>query len=391
MIVRRAALLAALVLFGVTCLPAAPRAAADPHELYEKARELAAGGDLKGAAGALADLRALIAGRPGWDPEGVFAKRLLPPLAARVGRLQGAARALDEFSELALRGLRPPDIKDDMSTVRDYTDWATSVIQRLRVRRDRLIEGALNDPQERTLLTRTEAYARTERLLETDVLSRLAEMAGDDILGLLTGDPALESILVRFRQIKRELMQIVAERDRLGVELKKARDRGAALLGTLGAMVTDDAPLKAGIVGEAPADIGALFVRFLESEQESLRKRASLGAFERDVLRADLKRYRRYDQALVASGFGSSQSGRIETLAKAVEGLPIEDGILAAAPSAGAVSILLTLALALAAGWLGWLAVHRGRRLASLQGAGGRGAADGVARASESDVGSHAA
>jgi len=43
--------------------------------------------------------------------------------------------------------------------------------------------AALADPEEAALLTRTESYARTEQLLEIDILKKMAAAAGDDILG----------------------------------------------------------------------------------------------------------------------------------------------------------------------------------------------------------------
>src|SRR2546428_12243932 len=179
MIVRRTAVLAGALLLGVTCLRGASQVEADPHELYERAREYLADGELRGAASALSRLRTLIGKRPDWDPEGVFTKELLPPLQARLGRLQGIARKLDDFTVKALQDLQPPDIKKDISTVRDYTEWATSVIQRLRAERDQMIGAELSDPEERALLTHTEAYARTGRLVEIAVLPRMGDTARD--------------------------------------------------------------------------------------------------------------------------------------------------------------------------------------------------------------------
>src|SRR5437867_3195513 len=111
--------------------------------------------------------------------------------------------------------------------------------------REYLADGELADAEERAFLTHTESYERTERLLEVDVLKRMADTAGDDILGLLAGDPELESVLTRFRQLKRDLMQIVAERDQLETDVKKSHDHNEAHLGALAAVVTDDYSLKA--------------------------------------------------------------------------------------------------------------------------------------------------
>jgi len=69
MIVRRTALLAVLLIAGMTRLSAASRVEADPHELYEQARERLAKGQLEEAGAALSKLHALIAEHSDWDPK----------------------------------------------------------------------------------------------------------------------------------------------------------------------------------------------------------------------------------------------------------------------------------------------------------------------------------
>ena len=390
MIVRRTAVLTGALLLGVTCLRAASQVEADPHELCERAREYLADGELRAAGSALSRLRTLIAKRPDWDPEGVFTNELLPPLQARLNRLQHVARKLDDFTVEALQDLQPPDIKKDISTVRDYTEWATSVIERLRGERDQIIGAELADAEERAFLTHTESYERTERLLEVDVLKRMADTAGDDILGLLAGDPELESVLTRFRQLKRDLMQIVAERDQLETDVKKSHDHNEAVLGVLAAVVTDDSSLKAHEGGRRPVNVAELFARFLDGEMAALRRRSYATPSELDVLRANLDRYRRYNEVLHAAGLGQDQRGKIQALSKAVDGLPVDGRGFTALSAAGPASLVLIGALALATGVLGWLAVERGRRLASLQSSAGRKVAIGPAKVHRTDVDSKA-
>lgn len=389
MIARRIAILAGVLLLGVTSQGASP-VEVDPHELYDRTREYLADGELRGAATTLSRLRTLIAKRPDWDPEGVFANELLPPLQARLSRLQAVARGLDDFTVRALQDLQPPDIKKDISTVRDYTEWATSVIQRLRAERDQIIAGALADPEERAFLTHTESYERTEQLLEIDVLKRMADTAGDDILGLLAGDPELESVLVRFRQLKRDLMQIVAERDRLEADVKESREQNAAVLGVLAAVVTDDAPLAASPGGPRPVSVADRFGRFLDGQAEALRRRSGVTPAERTGLRANLERYTLYNEMLHAAGLGQDQKGRIEALSNALEDLPAGGGILMARPVPGPAVLILIGALALAAGALGGFAMGRGRRIASLQSSTERRVAIAAAEAPSADVDSKA-
>ncbi len=373
MIVRRMALLAGALLLGTTGLRAAGPIEADPHELYERGREYLAHGQLQEAATAFSSLSALIAKRPGWDPEGAFAKELLPPLIARLERLQGAAGKLDDFTGQALQNLKPPDMSADISTVHDYTTWAASAIQRLRAERDRIIGAELSDPEERALLTRTENYARTEHLLEADVLKKLADTAGTDILGLLNGDPRLESVLTRFRQLQREVMQSTAERDQFQRHEKDAAARNETILRTLASLVTESDPDETRQADGRPTDVSYRFASFLDGEGEAMRSESSLTRAHRDVLLASLDRYRRTNRALVAAGLGSDQSQRIEALARAVAGIPLEPGSLTETSPINRAGAVLVCALALCTGFLAWLSLERGRRLAAFQRAGGHG------------------
>ena len=367
MSVPRAASLAIALVLLFTDAHGEPKVEADPHELYERARESLADGELRAAATSLTRLKTLIAERPDWDPEGVFTKELLPPLFDRLNRLQGVARRLDEFTVKSLEDLEPPDIKKDISTVRDYTEWATSVIERLRGERDQIIGAALSNPEERAFLTHTQSYVRTERLLEIEVLKRMADTAGDDILGLLGGDPELEAVLVRFRQLKRELMKIVADRDQLEGEVKASRERGEAVLRVLAALVTDDTPLEESPGGRKSANVAALFPRFLDGKLTAVRARASLTPAELEAFRADLDRYTRYNRVLHEAGIGPDQGPRIDALAKAVNDLPVDAGALKTFSAVGPACLLLIGALTLATGFTAWLAIMRGRQLASLR------------------------
>lgn len=250
--VRRGALIAAVLVLGATFLRAAA-VQADPHELYTRASNELSRGDLQSAEAALAQLHAIIRNSPSWDPGGVFSRELMPPLQARLNRLRSVADKLDAFSTMAIRQLRPPDPLKVTSTVRNYTDWATSVVQRLRAERDRIIAADLRNPEERAILARTESYARTQQLLEVGALRQMADSAGDDILGLLAGDPNQESIMLRFRQLKLELMQAVADRDRLSEELNRYKNEaGAQAAGAQAAGAQAAGPAPAGDSAPVP-------------------------------------------------------------------------------------------------------------------------------------------
>jgi hypothetical protein len=369
----RTTILAAALLLGSTTLRAGPAVEPDPNELYEQANARLAHGDLDGATAALAKLDGLISSRPDWDPSGMYSKELLPPVRARLSRLERACGRLDEFAGKAIQDLQPPDIRKDIATVHDYTEWTTVVVRRLREERNRIVEAALSRKEERALLTRTACYARTERLLEIDVPRKLAETAGDDALGLLDGNADLESVLVRFRQLKRDLMQAVGDKEALEKEMAKARQHGDKLLELLGDVVTDDAVRGTGAGGERAASVAERFPRFLDLEREELRGRSRVTPAEREMLRADLDRYRRYNRVLREAGIGQDQTGRIESLAAVVDGLPDDtSGGRPRLVSRWWGVALLIGALSLTTGVLGWREVARRRRRARFDHPGDR-------------------
>ena len=358
------------LLFGGGLHFGGPSVAPDPHDYYQQARERLKQGDLQAAAALITRLGNLVAEQSDWDPGHVFADRLLPPLMARLKRMQTAARKLDAWSDSAVDGLKPPAITDELSTVRSYTDWATATIKQLRAERDAIVTSALSDPEEQAALTRTPSYLRTERLLQTDVLQKMAQSAGDDILGLLSGDPRIESVLVRFRQLKRDLIQTVAERDRLEGQLGQARQFDDSVLRALAAAVADAQPsLPTGRL--QPADVAHLFAASLDRTLEDVKRRPTQTSLERERRRTSLDRDRRCNEVLQAAGIGTDQRARIRAVADAVDATPVDDGILFAATNANSLRAFLLGVLAATAAFSGWLACARNRRRAPGVAAGG--------------------
>ena len=334
----RRAIAASIV--AAAMLAAQARQEADPHELYERATEHLEQGRLQDSCAASTRLRELVAARSEWDPDGAFRRDLLPPLEARQKRLLSAARALDQFHDRSLEELRPPDLSSEISTVRDYTHWATTVVQRLRKERDTLVEGILTDPADAAILARTESWARSERLLEVEVLKTMAEKAGDDVLGLLSGDAQLESVLVRFRQLKKDLIQAMVERDRFQAQIKEAEERRQALAAAVAAAVLEMEGPKKGRRDEATG-VQARFAQLLKSEREALQKRPSVTPAEQAALEERVDRLRLANKVLTASGNIRSQKRAVEEVALALAALPVRNAPPAAAPGGF--------------GWMGWI------------------------------------
>ena len=355
----------------------------DPHQLYAQAKNQLRKGDLAEAVASLSKLRSLISRNPKWDPDEAFAGELVPSLATRLERLQKVAADLDAFSERALKDLQLPRAAQDFPTVGEYTQWATTTIQKLREERDGIVEASLKDAEDRACITQTPSYARTEQLLQTDLLQKASAASSQEVLGVLSGDAETETVLVRFRQIKVELLKVMAERDALSARLRKSRADEAALHRALAGIVAEDG--EGGTIRRdaKTAEIGEGFARFLEREIEEAFERGSQTTVERDARLAEVKRYRRIERILVQAGIGKDQKIRLATLEKAIEKTPVHDGLNQPAPLPGFMANLLLALLVLAVGIASWLAFRRGKALEAMRHAGDRDAAVGRAEMHE--------
>ena len=354
---------ACAVLLAAAAMLAAQRQEADPHELYERATAQLEQGRLQESVASTTRLRELIAAKPQWDPEGAFSRDLLPPLEARQKRLLAAARALDQFHDRTLEELRPPDLSSEISTVRDYTHWATTVVQRLREERTALVERMVNDPADAAVLARTDSWARTERLLEVDVLKALAEKSGDDVLGLLSGDAQLESVLVRFRQLKKDLIETMAERDALKARLDEAEKRRVVAAAAVAAAILEAEGAGKERRDEA-AGVQTRFVRLLKSEKEALAKRPALTPAEKIALEGRVDRLRLANKVLTAAGIIRDQRRAVEGVAGALAALPVKAGPKGPAPGGFAWAAWIVAALLGATAGFGAQLVLRHRRTA---------------------------
>ena len=363
--VRRLPACLGVFLLAITCLRASPLEA-DPHELYEAARNHLRNGQLQSAEVLLTRLRNMVSRGSQWDPDGVFANELLPPLLGRLRRMKSVSLQLDEFSDRALKDLQPPEISGDDSALHRYADWAASVVQRLRSERDQIISAGLSNPEEQAALTRTASYARTEQLLETDVLKVIADASAGSAVEPPAEDPNDDPVQVRFRQLKQDLVRIMIERDQLQQRVKASRSDDKVYLDALVVLVTEGT-LTAPQRNIRPADVSELFGQHLDREMETARLFSAQTSLERDARLSALARYRRYNEILTRARLGADQSRRIQTLAQMVENCPVQDQRLATSSATKWSYGLLTSALALIAGFSLWLAVVRGRQLSSAR------------------------
>jgi len=350
------------ILPWILCAAAAwavPATEPDPHDIYQAASEHLRSGNLKAAQAGASKLRDLLTRHPEWDPGGVFARELLPPMEAHLQRLRLTERELERFTHRALGDTKPPPIAEDQNAARFYGDWATSTIDRLRRERDGLIAVGLPAPEDQAILVLTESYATSEKLLETEILRLVNEAVTREIKIMMPEGQQLQTVHVRLDQIKKDMMESVIERDRLHRELDgfqaKSRTYQEALIG----LVLDPPPSRA---EAAAGDLGSVFSTHLDREVEKLRSEPSQSRAEYLARRESLDRYRRFNRVLSRAGLLQDQSVRIGTLAKTVENTPVADRgwSLASAPRWFRGLLIGFLAVTLVA--FGWVAADRLRQ-----------------------------
>lgn len=353
-------------ILGLAVAPAVLAANADPHELYQVASDRLLNGNLEAAEVAAARLRHLVTRHPAWDPDGVFAEELLPSMSARLRRLRLAASELEEFTDRALKEIRPPEMAEEPDAVRAYTDWATSAIERLRRERDGLIAAGLPIPEDQAVLARTESYAKSEQLLETDILRRMTDAFQKEVETLEPEGRRWQTMHDRLEQIKKGMMESVLDRDRLRRQLEILRARTMTYQGALIGLVLEGSGPVPDEGAPQAGELGSIFSGRLDGELQKVRSGPSQSREEYVARQERLERYRLYNRVLTEAGLIDDQGERIQALSAAVAEAPLEGSSGVTAPGPGrAYGPLLALLAAAAVGFV-WMVTRR-RRLAEAR------------------------
>jgi len=306
----------------------------DPDQIYQNTCKQLQSGDLKAAGAGANRLRDLITRHPAWDPDGVYKLELLPSVEAQILRLEKTAQELGNFTDRALKNTPPPEISVGQDPVRAYGDWATSTIDRLRHERDRLIAAMLPASADQAILAKTESYARSQHLLETDILRRMNEAVEKEVEILMPEDRRWQTMHGRLDQIKKGMMESVLDRDRLQRQLEDLQTRTKAYEGALIGLVLEASGSTSGVEAPRAGDPGSLFSSRLYRELEALRSESSQTRAEYLTRQGSLEQYRRFNRVLTAAGLLDDQSEQIRALEKVVEAIPVDGRRLAlASPS----------------------------------------------------------
>jgi hypothetical protein len=368
---RPAARIAVVVLSLVAAMglrPGTPGAVADPHELYKTAEGYLNRGELDEARAVTAQLRATLATTPDWDPAGVYAQELLPALESRLDRIQMVSGRLEELIDNQWTQAQPPESSPDKNIVRAYMDWANSTIDGLRQERARLLEAELTDPQDQAALQQTPVSVRFQEILETGIIFKMSDVAGDVSRRLEEEDERLRILRARLDELKRGAVDLVQDRERLAEELEVSRVRIETYLDALADLVTEGVvPVQDGLDLSAET-VGNVFAGLLDEQRETMRAQSSQTPFEIRARRTALARYRHYNRVLTRAGVATDQIDRIDALAGLVEQTPVREERLAGPEASGRGPFLVLSILLLLGGLITLMAVRRSREMAVARG-----------------------
>jgi len=299
----------------------------DPQSLFDEAREAFNGSDIEKAESTIESLRDLLDADPGWDPDGSFAKVLLPKLEARMSRTRAAIAELNTLPERAREERSAPQPSEDPQDLAPYLGWATGRVDRTRDHMNRIAE-TLPAGAERCAVVQSESYARAAKLVETEILPDVTNSLQVRVDDLLDGDERTRALKTRLDSLKREVVTSSVEREGLQVELETARAMHDAYQRALIEFIGQDpevAEASASPDSDELAFALALRVRDRHAEVRMLEQQTLL---EKTLRLEELERLRLANAASIAEG-SRDITGRIEALQAAVERVPLaEDAML---------------------------------------------------------------
>ncbi len=310
----------------------AARTADDPHSLAAEAHDRLGRGDVDGAESSIARLRGLLASDPLWDPDGVFASRLLPDLEAGVARLRAAARDLDSLPARMDEKHALPPRTEGSGDVDAYVTWGRTVAAWIRAELER-IEGSVAEGPERGALLQSRSHEGAARLLESRVLPAIQDVLAATAVDRLPADERIQALKSRLESIKREMVASSVERQSLKAELAGAMDELSVLRRRLIEFIGYEPAGPEDSEAEGQPELGAALSARLRSRMSEMRSLEKQTMLERMHRLEELERFRLANVLSVFDG-ARDLSGGIVALAAAIENVPVsEEG--AADPSRG--------------------------------------------------------
>jgi hypothetical protein len=295
--------------------------------LFSEAREAFDRGDIERAESTIGSLRDLLDAHPGWDPDGSFAKVLLPELEARMSRAQTAIAELNTLPERAREERSAPQSSEDPQDLAPYLGWATGRMDRTRDHMNRIAETLPAGP-ERCAVVQSDSYARAAQLVETEILPDVTNSLQARVDGLLEGDERTRALKTRLDSLKREVVTSSVEREGLQVELETARAMHEAYQRALIEFIGQDPDVAETPTSPDSDELAFVLAQRVRDRHAEVRTLEQQTLLERTLRLEELERLRLANTASVAEG-SQDIKGRIEALQAAVEGVPLaEDAML---------------------------------------------------------------
>jgi hypothetical protein len=297
--------------------------AEDPYLLLEEINSHLEGGLIKAAGESLDHLKLLMAASPGWDPDGTFSQRLVPDLEHRIGRLRLASDQLDKLYREDWANTKIPDTLLAGGDVRRYLNWSTDTVYRLRERRDTIVNEL--GPVEKASLYEASAYDRIQTVLETGLVQRAHEFTREVVKRIGKEDERVRALRTRLENLKRDTVDLVAQREQLVQELDMSREKIEQYLNALSAMVTEGVGAPSdGTIPEAQ-QVDEVFFTLLNRRIEVMQAATTQSSAEKEARQEAVGRYRYYNRVLVRAGLVNDQEPSIATLEDLVTDLSVSD------------------------------------------------------------------
>ena len=296
----------------------------DPLSMIVEARESLDRGDHVRAARLAERVGALIAADAGWDPDGSIGGRMLPALLGRIGRMREAIAALDRTAQP--RGGKPggaPPAEDPAELLRLLRRTAEeSAHQKAQIER---IVGTMPRGPERGGLLQSESYDRAAGSAEPPGFAKMEDAVRSFLMAALNEGDAVKALRARLDTLKRDLIGLSIEVEKLRTRLDATRRRNdadqARIIEFLGHKPSRVPAAESAGLNE----LGAALADRLRDRIEGVRRLTGQGLLQKALSMEELDRFRLANAISVAAG-SRDLSRRIDALAAAIESVPVIDG-----------------------------------------------------------------
>lgn len=295
----------------------------DPLSMIVEARESLDRGDHVRAAKLAERVGALIAADAGWDPDGSIGERILPALLGRIGRMRQATTSLDRMAQP--RGGKPGGAipAEDPAELLRLLRRTAEESAHLKAQIERIVETIPRGP-ERGGLLQSESYDRAAGSAEPPGFAKMEGAVRSFLMAALDEGDAVRALRARLDTLKRELIGLSIEGEKLRTRLDATRRRNdadqARIIEFLGQKPSRVSAAESAGLNE----LGVALADRLRDRLEGIRTLTGQGLLQKALSMEELERFRLANAISVAAG-SRDLSRRIDVLAAAIESVPVID------------------------------------------------------------------